>query len=303
MNLPGHAIKRFQACRQVGKVRLQVVCLGFFWMIVSGPSMGHGGYDEEIRIADEQIATDPCNGGIWFHRAELHYLHGDWMRALLDLEKSNQLAPGKYPVALVRGKALMAGGKLRLAKTALDEFVKANPESPDGFATRARVELALGDHESAVADFHRALARTRSPEPDLFVETAEASVAAGHPEAALEDLEEGISRLGEIPSLVCKALEMEESLGRFNSALARVSGLEKSVQRPEPWMARRASILAKADRIPESVAAWTGLRDHLLKLPISQRNSHAMSLLLEQTGVALQSLGSGESSSTSNVLK
>lgn len=244
--------------RHAGMLRLQFAYVGLLWVFGAGPMMGHGGYDEEIRVADEQLSAEPENGGIWFHRAELHYLHGDWMRTLLDLEKANQFAPGKYPVGLVRGKALMAGGKLRLAKSALDEFVKANPDSPDGFATKARVELACGDHDLAVEDFRRALAKTRNPEPDLFVEAAHASVVAGRPEAALDDLEGGISRLGEIPSLVSKAIEMEESLGRIDAALARILKLERSVQRPEPWMARRASILAKADRIAESKAAFFG---------------------------------------------
>lgn len=263
--------------------------------------MGHGGYDEEIRLTDRQIAAEPGNAGHWFHRAELHYLHGDWMHALLDLDKTHQLAPGKYPVGLVRGKALMAGGKLGMARSALDEYVQANPDSPDGFATRARVEIALGDHGQAVADFRKALSTTRNPEPDLFVEAADASIAGGCPETALEDLEKGVTCFGEIPSLVCRMIELEESLGRFDAALARVSRMEKSVQRPEPWMARRASILAKADRISESVAAWTGLRDHLLSLPASQRGSHAMSILLEQSRDALQALGASTRHSSSAV--
>jgi hypothetical protein len=66
--------------------------------------------------------------------------------------------------------------------------------------------------------------------------------------------------------------------------------MRQSAPRPEPWMARRASILAQAGRIEESRAAWQALVDHLSALPNLERGSHAMSTLMEQAKQALAAL-------------
>ena len=89
-----------------------------------------------------------------------------------------------------------------------------------------------------------------------------------------------------------KALELELMLGRYDDALARVEVLQKSAPRPEPWIARRASVLAQAGRFNESKAAWQALITHIQALPNLERGSHSMQLLTEQAQQALASLKS-----------
>lgn len=279
---------------------------GLFWRTVSAPlrlmvailtpllvtdvSYGHGGYDEEIKRSDELIAAEPDNAAHWFHRGHLHCLHGDWKAALPDLDKAESLAPGRYPVDLVRGQAWMAGGELEAARIALDGFVRSSPEVAEGFAARARLMLKIGDGEAAVADFRQALAKSRTPEPDLYIETAEALLAQERPAEAVKELQAGMARLGELPALADRALTLEVSLGLYDEALSRVAALQAAAPRREPWMAKRASILAQAGRLADSRAAWMQLRDHLLALPNLERGSHSMSLLLEQAQQAIKSL-------------
>ena len=245
---------------------------------------------EEIQRCGEQIAADPDNAAHWFHRARLDFLHGDWMRSLKDLETVERLAPGKYPVELSRGQAWMAGDKFPQARKALDAFVKSHPEVAEGFATRAKLMMKLDDPAAAAADFQQALAKTKSPEPDLYLATADALIAAKRPREAVLTLDAGLAKLGAIPSLANRALETELSLGAFDPALARVAAMRRSAPRPETWMAKRAAILARAGRLDESRSAWIELRQHLLSLPDKQRDSHAMSVFLDQTRTALDSL-------------
>ncbi len=95
-----------------------------------------------------------------------------------------------------------------------------------------------------------------------------------------------------------KALELEVVLGRYDAALTRVEVLQQTAPRPEPWMAKRASVLAQAGRIRESQAAWQALITHILALPNLERGAHAMQLIAEQAQQALSSLHSLSNNAT-----
>ena len=253
---------------------------------------GHGGYDEEIQRAGEQISADPGNGTLWLHRGYLEFLHGAWQQSLIDRDQADRLAPGKLFTDYVRGQALAAGGKIEAGVAVLDDFIKAHGEYGAAYAARARLLLKLNRQQEATADFHAALERTANPEPDLYQETAETFAAQGHPEEAVKVLQSGIAKFGEIPQLVLKALDYELVTRQFDAALSRIAVMQKTAPRPEPWMAKRASVLAQAGRLAESRAAWTALRDHLASLPNLDRGSHAMSIIAEQAQQALLTLAS-----------
>ncbi len=214
-------------------------------------------------------------------------LHGEWQTALVDLEKADRLEPGKHATDWLRGQALMAGGKFALAKAVLDDFVTKYPEHGGALASRARVLVKLEQHEAALADFRAALVKMPNPEPELVHEVVEALVAQKQNEEATNLLELHLKRLGSSPGLIMKALEMEIALGRFDAALARMDAMQKAAPRPEPWMAKRAAILAQAGRADDAKAAWTALRDHILALPNLERGSHSMSRILEEAQLAL----------------
>lgn len=250
----------------------------------------HGGYHAEIRTCSEKLAAQPDNAELWFHRARLHHLHGDWKQSLADLDQTESLAPGRYPVGLARGQALMAGGDLHAAKTALDAFIATSPTVADAFNSRACVLLKLEDPTSAAADFQKAIALKKNPEPDDYVAWADACTRAGKPRQALDALDQGQTKLGALGALAEKAIEIELSIKDYDAALKRAAAQQALVAQPEPWMARRASILAEAGRIEVSRAAWSELRDHLLALPAPQRGSHAMSRLFEQAQMALDAI-------------
>ena len=251
---------------------------------------GHGGYDEEIQRASEQIAANPQDGTLFLHRGYLRFLHGEWQQSLVDLETADRLAPGKLFTDYVRGQALAEGGHVEAGVLVLKDFITAHGEYGAAYAARARLLLKLNRQEAAAADFRSALDKTANPEPDLYQETAETFAAQGRPEEAVKVLQSGLAKFGEIPQLVLKALDYELATGLFDSALTRIAAMQKNAPRPESWMAKRASVLAQAGRIAESRAAWNDLKYHLNRLPNLERGSHAMSMLMEQARDAIQSL-------------
>lgn len=247
----------------------------------------HGGFDEEIKLTDTLITVAPENGLHWYHRAYLNFLHGDWQIALSDAEKAERLAPHQFPVDWLRAQALEAGGLHEAALTVITDFLTAHPSHPGGLAVRARIFMKLNKAESALVDFREALARMPNAEPDLYLEVADALQSQQLHDEAAQVLASGITKLGNIPSLVLKALDLEIATGRIDLALTRVDAMQSKAPRPEPWMARRAAILDKAGRVAEARTAWQTLADHLAKLPNLERGSHAMSVLAETAEKAL----------------
>ena len=251
---------------------------------------GHGAYHERIAELAAALARQPDDVGLHFQLADLHCQHGDWADALASLTRVDQLAPGRFPTDLVRGRAALGAGQAPEAKAALDRFLAAHPGHAQALMLRARAFERLGENAPCLDDYRAALAASAQPEPDLLQEAAEALAFRGREEEAVRVLAAGIDRLGTVPSLVLKAMELEIATKKFDAALSRVDAMQKSAPRPEPWMARRASVLAQAGRTEESRAAWQALVEHLAALPNLERGSHAMSKLAEDARQALAAL-------------
>jgi tetratricopeptide (TPR) repeat protein len=256
----------------------------------NGAAWAHGSHDELVAEITAELATRPDDAQLHFRLADANCEHGDWEIALENLKRVEQLAPGKFPTDFVRGRALLAGGQVKAARAALDRFLARTPQSVRALTFRARANQILGDTPAALADFDRALAQSSNPEPDLFEDYAEALVQAGRRDAAIDVLSQGIDKLGSVPSLVLSAMQLEVAAGRIDAALSRIDAMQISAPRPEPWMAKRAALLARAGRTDQARASWEALVAHLASLPNLERGSHAMSMLAAQAQEALAAL-------------
>lgn len=253
-------------------------------------ALGHGAIDERIAELTADLALAPGDVTLRFQLAEAHCQHEDWQAALRELARVEELAPGRFPIDLLRGRTELGARRAGEAKAALDRFLAAHPRNPQALVFRARALELLGKPDACLADFRAALAASTHPEPDLFQEAAEALAFRGHRGEAVRVLAAGIAKLGPVPSLVLEAMSLEIGTGQFDAALSRVDAMQKSAPRPEPWMAKRASVLEQAGRRAEARAAWEALIVHLAALPNLERGSHSMSLLAEQAQQALQRL-------------
>jgi len=261
-------------------------------VLLAETALGHGGYHERIAELTEEVKKNPSDPVLHFTLANLHGLHGDLKLALVNADRVDALAPGKFLTDLVRGDALLVANKFAKAKEALDRQLVSHPECARAWLLRARAEQRMGRDTASLSDYREALKRTASPDPDLVQEVAGALAQKGHQEEAAEVLAAGIEKLGKIPSLVLRALDLEIAMKNFDAALQRVEEARQKAPRPEPWMARRATVLAQAGRIEESLAAWKALAKHLDSLPDRERTSRAMSKLAEETRQALAKLES-----------
>jgi predicted Zn-dependent protease len=274
------------------RIRLLLLVGGLLPLALAGSVFGHGGYHERLAYLTAEAEKNPSDALLYFELADLHGQHGDLQLSLVNLDRVDALAPGKFLTDLLRGQAWLVADQPAKAKKALDRQLASHPECPRAWLLRARAAQRMGEGAASLADYREALSRTASPEPDLVQEVADALAAQGCQEEAAQVLAAGIEKLGKIPSLVLRAMDLEITTKNFDAALSRVDALRQSAPRPEPWMARRASVLAQAGRIEESRAAWKALVEHLTALPNQERGSHAMSMLMEEARQTLASLES-----------
>lgn len=264
-----------------------VALSGFALLLQALPARGHEGYHELLELQTRAVENSPSDPVARFELASSHAQHGDLALALQDLDRVDELAPGKYLTDFVRGQAYSVAHDFAHAKDALDRHLAAHPESAPAWSLRARAERELGESDASLADYREALKRTSAPEPDLVQEVAGALADAGNKTEAAEVLATAIARLGPIPSLVLRDIELETETKNFDAALRRVEQARHAAPRPEPWMARRATILAQANRVAESYAAWKELIAHLDALPERERNASAMIAFRAQATQAL----------------
>ena len=265
---------------------------GLFVLLRPLSAFGHGGYHERMAYLNQAVKKNPGDPNVHFELANLQGEHGDLKLALANADRVDALAPGKFPTDLLRAQAWLVAKEFAKATEALDRQLASHPENTRAWLLRARAEQRLGQNTASLADYREALKRTASPDPDLIQEVAGALATHGEPEEAAHVLATGIEKLGKIPSLVLRALDLEIAAKDFDAALRRVEEARKNAPRPEPWMARRAAILAQADRLEESHSAWKALADHLATLPERERTSAAMSKLAQEARQALAKLES-----------
>jgi tetratricopeptide (TPR) repeat protein len=266
-----------------------------FFAVMSSQAYAHGTHSSLMAKVDAQLAERPEDGGLWYQRAVLEFEHEDFAAAAEDFAKAEKFAPGEYAVLWWQGRIFDATGKTNEAKAAMDLYLAKKPDHWGALATRARVLTKLGTAEAALADFRASLANCPDAQPDLVQEVAQAFASHGRVDEAVGFLENGLKRIGQVPSLQLKLLEIEVQAGRYDSALSRIGGFQSGAARSEPWMEKRAIILAQAGKTAESQTAWHTLIRHVKSLPPAERDSHSMTLLAERARQALAVLATVKS--------
>ena len=272
-------------------LRLCVVATG---LLLGTRALAHGTSHERIEAATRAIAEKPDDGAPYLRRAQLHLEHGDCEACLLDLAEAERRQTQDIGAGLLRGRALAAGGRFAEAKVTLDVFLAAHPEHAVALMQRARALGALERKAEAAEDFVRAMSLTPQPEPDQVFELADFLCRANREADALVAIDRALKATPGVPSLVERAVKIEIARGNFDGALRRTAEAIEMVKVKEPLMARRASLLAQAGRIAESVAAWRELHARLAAMPQVERGSHAMASLAVRTRHALAALSGAQ---------
>lgn len=259
---------------------------------VSTPALAHGAMHDQIANMDRQIAAEPQRAALYLRRAELHRIHREWDAADLDYAKVLALEPKHPEVSWLWARAWLEAGKAVVALPELDRYLVQFPDHASARLTRGRALATVGRNAQAAADYAVALERLPQIEPDYYLEQRNVQQSAGLPwETQLAGIEEGLRRLGSVPSLEDAALDVELRAKQWDAALARLDRQAGVAARKERWHYRRGLVLAQADRKEQATAAFRASLEAIDKLPPALRSPRATAALAEQVHQELKKLG------------
>lgn len=215
-------------------------------------ALAHAGLDERIVKITATMIVQPQDASLWLERSDLHRRHNHFKDALADLDHAAKLRPGWPMLALGRARIFQDDGRTADALVAVQTFLNAVTNHAEALTIRAHCLLKQRKVAGAITDFSSAISFAPSPSPDLFLERARAQAALGQIANAVKGLDEGIARLGAIPTLQLAAIEYERQQAGFDAALARVEKLTATFPVKEPWLVLRGEILTQAGRLTEA---------------------------------------------------
>lgn len=224
----------------------------------------HPDIEEALARIDGLLQAEPKNAALYLQRGDLNVQHNDLMAADRDFRQAAQLSPHLAGLDCARGSLALAKGQWPEARAFFDRALQANPADAAALVLRARVLDELGERPAALADLNAALAHLANPSPDIFLTR---SSLYSNPADAIRSLDEGIERIGPVPSLLLRALMLEQKSGRTDAALARLDALIAESERKEDWLRMRGDLLASAKRPAEARQSYTAARDAIRRLP------------------------------------
>jgi predicted Zn-dependent protease len=224
----------------------------------------HPEIEEALARIDELLQADAKNAALYLQRGDLNAQHNDLIAADRDFRHAAQLSPDLKGLDCARGSLALAKGRLPEARAFFDRAVQANASDAEALVLRAKTLDELGERAAALADLNAALERIATPAPDLFLAR---SRLCSNSADAIRSLDEGIQRIGPVPSLLLRALMLEQKAGRTDAALARLDALIAESERKESWLKMRGDVLAKAQRPAEARQSYAAARDAIRRLP------------------------------------
>lgn len=250
-----------------------------FFVCAHSQLAADGTHSDLMARVDAEIAQAPGDAALRYRRAVLLFEHDDFSSSWTEFCKCEEMGGAGMPVQWWKARILQSLRQPEKSRTLLNRFLGQEPRHWPALVTRARVNLELAEPVLALADYRAAISCNPSPEPDLIAEAADAMASNERVDEAVALLETHLLRLGSLPSLQTKLVEIEVAAGRVDSALTRIGVFQETALRPELWMVKRAGILASEGRLTEAREAWEAILGHLEKLPAGQRGSHSMSIL------------------------
>ena len=125
-----------------------------------------------------------------------------------------------------------------------------------------------GHHDAALRDFKAYFALQKQPNPGDYLSAADMLVGLkgqGVP-AALAMLDEGMARLGVIPQLQQRAIELELERGKSQQAIARLGTLKPVLGNSPDWQVDMGELLLLAGRPDEARPLFDAAASQLASL-------------------------------------
>ena len=223
---------------------LRPVFLLLTLLAASGAS-AHPGHDERLALLQARIAQSPDDPGLYLQRGDLYLEAGLLEQARADFQRAAELGVAAQFLALHRARLRYRANDLDGAKAQADLYLEAFPDAAEGYELRARISIQRGQYAVAARDLQQHLALLPSPAPGNYQLAAQTLAQLERNTEALQVLDQGIAKLGQVPSLQQAAIALEMKLGHTDRALMRMQSLREPLADSVAWKLDMAELLIK----------------------------------------------------------
>jgi tetratricopeptide (TPR) repeat protein len=229
----------------VPATRIFIVTLLLQW---AATTTAHPGLDVALARLDGMIDANPRVQALYIRRGALLSNHGDFARALADLERAETLGDADA-VAFDRGVLAYRMGNHVAARRHLGRYLAQHPQHAEALMWRARAAREDGDSSAALADFRRYFDVAKAPAPGEWLSAARLLAQRGNTgaDAALALLDEALLRCGMVPQLQRYAVELELQRAATANAERRWLTLRDAFGDSPEWKVRMAELHMRVD--------------------------------------------------------
>lgn len=211
----------------------------------------HPGEHEQLENINHYIARQPNEQVLYIRRASLYSTGGHYEQAAADLARAETLGP-PVEAAIERGLLHLRQGEVDLAMRSFDRYIKAYPGVAITYEYRARAAREAGNKAQAVADLKQSIALREHPHPGIYLAAADLLHEMQDTRQALLLLDEGLAKLGPVPTLQRRAIALVLGQGQTANAIARLETLRIPLRESPAWKLEMASLLLADKRIAEA---------------------------------------------------
>lgn len=177
-----------------------------------------------IRAYDQQLRVNPKDHLTWFRRANEYYRHGEYLRALDDVNNALVYAPTdnsdgtRFQAYMLRAGIYNHIGQPEQALADLNSAVALDGQSMQAIYQRANTALELGDYENARQDYLK-IQRMNTRSAEALIGLARVAVAQGDYNTATDLLSQSVSFAPNDPESYLQRAAVRKTMGDHNGAI------------------------------------------------------------------------------------
>ena len=271
-------------------VRAVIFLLLFVFLEVSE---AHEALDEQIEHATAEIKHHPHTSEFFIKRGRLRLEKGEISAAIHDFKHVLHMDPKDVAVHAYLAEAYFSQKKITQALRHANLFLhNVNNDSARarGFELMGRIQMQAHQFSEAIQSYRQLLQLTHIPKPDYYLILAKAyrTSNTSDSESALRVLDEGLNKLGLLPVLQKRAIEIELDANNVDGAIQRVDKLIVANPHSFAFLKLKADILWGENRYTEAKSVYRNSLAVLNKLPLSRQSSPALKALRAEMDSRLQ---------------
>lgn len=265
--------------------------------LAPGLCWAHQGVAEAEDSVAHALEKSPRDPSLYLQRAILEGERHDWDAAAASYTTAAGLGADRDTTDIGLATALLEAGLQKTALARINIALDRNADNAVAVFTRARIQARGSDRAAAAADYVRAVAMLERPEPGLVLEAMtaqlaltpqDAVVSSDHTESggtreqgilsALAVADTALAKVGVVPSIQSRAIELETELERYTLAIARLDTMLEQAPNHEVWITRRGDLLMAQGKSSEAMQAYGRALALMNKRPAARRSPKLSSL-------------------------